>query len=124
MNMETIMLQPHSHEAEQSVLGAILLQGGAALDRIEGVIVDADFYRQDHRLIFTAARTLSNAGKPIDVITIAEALEGAGSLAGIGGLAYLGGLAQNTPSAANIKHYAGIVHETAPTSPTRSSSTP
>ena len=113
MNMETIMLPPHSIDAEQSVIGAILLGGGAALDRIEGVIVDADFYRQDHRLIFTAARTLSNAGKPIDVITIAEALEGAGSLAGIGGLAYIGGLAQNTPSAANIKHYAGIVHERA-----------
>lgn len=102
------ILPPHSVEAEQSVIGAILLDSNA-LDRIEGLIAEADFYRQDHRLIFAAARTLSNAGKPVDVITVAEALEGAGSLSRIGGLAYLGEIAQNTPSAANIKRYAEIV---------------
>jgi replicative DNA helicase len=105
-------LPPHSVEAEQSVIGAILLDSNA-LDRIEGLITEADFYRQDHRLIFAAARTLSNTGKPVDVITVAEAMEGAGSLSRVGGLAYLGELAQNTPSAANIKRYAEIVHERA-----------
>ncbi|ADL56037.1 replicative DNA helicase [Gallionella capsiferriformans] len=106
---ETI-LPPHSVEAEQSVIGAVLLDSNA-LDRIEGQIAEADFYRQDHRLIFAAARTLANAGKPVDVITVAEALEGSGSLSRAGGLAYLGEIAQNTPSAANIKRYAEIVRE-------------
>lgn len=106
------ILPPHSVEAERSVIGAILLDSNA-LDRIEGLITEADFYRQDHRLIFAAARTLSNAGKPIDVITVAEAMEGAGSLSRTGGLAYLGEIVQNTPSAANIKRYAEIVRERA-----------
>ncbi|MDD2701577.1 MAG: replicative DNA helicase [Sideroxydans sp.] len=114
MNSPTeLILPPHSIEAEQSVIGAILLEGDKALDRIEGVIVDADFYRQEHRLIFAALRKLSNSGGTIDVITAAEALEAAGSLERTGGLAYLGGLAQNTPSAANIKRYAEIVKERA-----------
>lgn len=104
---ETI-LPPHSVEAEQSVIGAILLDSNA-LDRIEGLIAEADFYRQDHRLIFAAARTLANAGKPVDVITVAEALEGAGSLSRVGGLTSIGEIVQNTPSAANIKRYAEIV---------------
>lgn len=107
-----IMLPPHSVEAEQSVIGAILLDGNA-LDRIEGLITEADFYRQDHRFIFSAARTLSNAGKPIDVITVSEALEGSGRLSRVGGLVYLGEVAQNTPSAANINRYAEIVRERA-----------
>lgn len=106
---DAIMLPPHSVEAEQSVIGAILLAGHDALDRIEGVITEADFYRNEHRLIFAAARTLANAGRPIDVITLAEALEGSGSLSNIGGLPYLGNLAQNVPSAANIASYAKTV---------------
>jgi replicative DNA helicase len=106
---DNLLIPPHSIEAEQSVLGAILLEGGNALDRIEGVISEADFYRHEHRLIFEAVRKLAGAGSTIDVITAAEALEGAGSLERIGGLPYLGELAQNTPSAANIKRYAEIV---------------
>lgn len=114
MNHElNAMLPPHSVESEQSVIGAILLAGSSALDRIEGVIVEDDFYRQEHRLIFSAIRTLANAGRPIDVITVAEALEASGSLERIGGLVCIGGLAQNTPSAANIKRYAEIVKERA-----------
>lgn len=107
------MLPPHSIDSEQSVIGAILLDGSNALDRIEGVITEDDFYRQEHRLIYSAIRTLSNAGSPIDAITVAEALDAAGSLERTGGLAYIGGLAQNTPSAANIKSYAEIVKERA-----------
>ena len=104
---ETI-LPPHSIEAEQSVIGAILLDSNA-LDRIEGLITEADFYRQDHRLIFAAARTLANAGKPVDAITVAEALEASGSLSRVGGLDSIGEMAQNTPSTANIRRYAEIV---------------
>ena len=108
-----LLLPPHSIEAEQSVIGAIILDGSTALDRIEGLITEADFYRQEHRLIFAAARTLSNTSKPIDVFTIAEALEVSASLSRVGGLPYLGNIAQNTPKTANIKRYAEIVHERA-----------
>ena len=110
---DAILLPPHSVEAEQSVLGAILLAGHDALDRIEGVITEADFYRHEHRLIFQAARTLASGGRPIDVITLAEALAGAGSLERIGGFLYLGNLAQNVPSAANIASYAKTVKQRA-----------
>ena len=106
---DNLLVPPHSIEAEQSVIGAILLEGDKALDRIEGVILEADFYRQEHRLIFAAVRKLSTSSSTIDVITVAEALDVAGSLERIGGLPYLGELAQNTPSAANIKRYAEIV---------------
>lgn len=110
---DQLHIPPHSIDAEQSVIGAVLLEGGNALDRIEGIVWGDDFYRQEHRLIFTAARTLANAGKVIDVITVAEALEASGSLERIGGLTLLGGIAQNVPSAANIKRYAEIVRERA-----------
>jgi len=108
---EYLIMPPHSIEAEQSVIGAILLEGDKALDRIEGVITEADFYRHDHQIIFAAQRKLSNVGSTIDVITLAEALDASGDLERIGGLPYLGGLAQNTPSAANIVRYAQIVKE-------------
>jgi len=111
MNEPELILPPHSISSEQSVLGAILLEGDKALDRIEGVITEADFYRHEHRLIFAAQRKLSNASGTIDVITVAEALDGAGSLQKVGGLPYLGEITQNTPSAANIKRYAEIVKE-------------
>jgi len=114
MNMPDGLLRPpHAVEAEQSVIGAILLAGGDALERIEGLVTEADFYRQEHRDIFAAARSLATSGSPIDVITLAETLEGAGSLERIGGLPYLGSLAQNVPSAANILRYAEIVKERA-----------
>lgn len=111
--IDQLLTPPHSIEAEQSVIGGILLEGDKALDRIEGVLTEDDFYRLEHRLIFAAARTLANAGRPIDVITVAEALEVSGNLQRIGGLPYLGSIAQNTPSAANIKRYAEIVKERA-----------
>lgn len=106
---DNLITPPHSIEAEQSVLGAILMDGDKSLDRIEGLLTEADFYRHEHRLIFAALRKLSNGGSTIDVITAAEALDVAGSLERVGGLAYLGEIAQNTPSAANIKRYAEIV---------------
>jgi replicative DNA helicase len=110
---ETIYLPPHSIEAEQSVLGGILLSGGTALDRIEGLLTEKDFYHTGHRQIFSAITSLANSSRPIDTITVAEALEGSGSLANVGGLPYLGSLAQNVPSVANIASYSKIVRERA-----------
>lgn len=108
--IDQIKLPPHSVEAEQSVLGGLLLEGGA-LDKIADLITGEDFYRQEHRLIYRQIVRLSEQAKPVDVITVAEALEIAGELDKVGGLPYLGSLAQNVPSAANIRRYGEIVRE-------------
>lgn len=108
--MDDIRLPPHSMEAEQSVLGGLLLEN-SAWDKIAELIVEGDFYRHDHRLIYHHISKLVEQGKPADVITVADSLESSGELASAGGLAYLGTLAQNTPSAANAKHYARLVRE-------------
>ncbi|MGA9665391.1 MAG: replicative DNA helicase [Gallionella sp.] len=108
--LDQIKLPPHSVEAEQSVLGGLLLEA-SALDKIADLVIDEDFYRQEHRLIYRQIVRLSERAKPVDVITVAEALEIAGELDRVGGLAYLGGLAQNVPSAANIRRYGEIVRE-------------
>jgi len=108
--IEQIKLPPHSVEAEQSVLGGLLLEA-SALDRVADLMNADDFYRQEHRLIFRQIVRLSEMAKPVDVITVAEALEIAGELDKVGGLTYLGSLAQNVPSAANIRRYGEIVRE-------------
>ena len=108
--LDQIKLPPHSVEAEQSVLGGLLLDANA-LDKISDLVFDSDFYRQDHRLIFRQIIRLSEQAKPVDVITVAEALEIAGELDKAGGLPYLGSLAQNVPSAAKIRRYGEIVRE-------------
>lgn len=113
MSAPGISIPPHSTESEQSVLGGLLLEGAKAFDRIAGMVADSDFYRDEHRRIFRHASRLFDAGKPIDVITVAEAIDSAGETQHTGGLAYLGELAQNTPSAANIKRYADIVRNKA-----------
>ncbi|MFA7240226.1 MAG: replicative DNA helicase [Sulfuricellaceae bacterium] len=110
--LDSIRLPPHSIEAEQSVLGGLLLDNHA-WDKIADLLTDADFYRHDHRLIYRHIGKLIEQSKPADVITIAEMLENSGELNNVGGLAYLGSLAQNTPSAANIRRYAEIVRERA-----------
>ncbi|MDR3056196.1 MAG: replicative DNA helicase [Zoogloeaceae bacterium] len=107
-----LRLPPHSIEAEQSVLGGLLLDN-SAWERISDQIVDTHFYRDEHRRIFRQISNLLNQGKPVDVVTVAEALDTAGESEHTGGLAYLGELASNTPSAANIKRYAEIVRERA-----------
>lgn len=107
---ELMSLPPHSIEAEQSVLGGLLLDG-TAFDQIAGSVSDTDFYRDEHRRIFRHVARLFMAGKPVDVVTVAEALESAGESDRTGGLAYLGELAANTPGAANIRRYAEIVRE-------------
>jgi replicative DNA helicase len=108
--LDQIKLPPHSVEAEQSVLGGLLLEA-SALDKITDLVTPDDFYRQEHRLIYRQIVRLSEMAKPVDVITVAEALEIAGELDKVGGLPYLGGLAQNVPSAANIRRYGEIVRE-------------
>jgi replicative DNA helicase len=108
--LDQIKLPPHSVEAEQSVLGGLLLEA-SALDKITDLVTADDFYRQEHRLIYRQIVRLSEQAKPVDVITVAEALEIAGELDKVGGLPYLGGLAQNVPSAANIRRYGEIVRE-------------
>lgn len=107
---EDFKTPPHSIEAEQSVLGGLMLDS-QAWDKVSDVIVEGDFYRHDHQLIFAAIRALCNGGQPCDVIVLSEWLEQRNQLAEAGGLAYLGTIANNTPSAANIAAYANIVRE-------------
>ncbi|MEK6730923.1 MAG: replicative DNA helicase [Pseudomonadota bacterium] len=101
---------PHSVEAEQAVLGGLMLDN-EAWDKIIDHISAADFYRADHRLIFNAVALLSSQQKPFDVLTLAEVLKERGDLERAGGEIYLFELAKNVPSAANIVAYAGIVRE-------------
>ncbi|MCL1887095.1 MAG: replicative DNA helicase [Betaproteobacteria bacterium] len=108
--LESLRIPPHSIEAEQSVLGGLLLDN-AAWDRITDLLSQDDFYRFDHRLVFQHIVKLITASRPADVITVYESLSGIGKAEEIGGLSYLNALAQNTPSAANIRHYAQIVRD-------------
>jgi replicative DNA helicase len=108
--LEALKLPPHSLEAEQSVLGGLLLDNEAA-DRVGDVIADADFYSEAHRLIYHHIIGLISDGKPADVVTVAETLSSVQRLDYVGGLAYLGALVENVPTAANIRHYATIVRE-------------
>ncbi len=108
----TLKIPPHSVEAEQSVLGGLMLDS-SAWDRVADRVSETDFYRHDHGLIFAAIRGLADTSKPLDVVTVSEALATRDELEQAGGLAYLGELANNTPSAANIGAYADIVRERA-----------
>ncbi|QIL72013.1 replicative DNA helicase [Diaphorobacter sp. HDW4B] len=105
-----LRIPPHSVEAESSVLGGLLLDNNA-WDRVGDLLVDGDFYRNEHRLIFSAIASLINGSKPADVITVYEHLQGLGKSEEIGGLLYLNTLAQYVPSASNIRRYAEIVRE-------------
>ncbi|MCB1905746.1 MAG: replicative DNA helicase [Rhodocyclaceae bacterium] len=111
-DLAELKLPPHSIESEQSLLGGLLLDN-AAWDRIADLVVEADFYRDDHRRIFKHVARLIEHGKPADVVTVFAALEKSGEAEEAGGLAYLGDMAANTPSAANIRRYAEIVRERA-----------
>ena len=110
--LDAIKLPPHSVEAEQSVLGGLLLEN-TAWERIADLITERDFYRHDHRQIYRHITKLLDGSKPADVVTVSESLENSNELTTVGGLAYLGALAQNTPSAANIRRYAEIVRDRA-----------
>ena len=107
-----LRVPPHSIEAEQSVLGGLLIDN-LAWDRAGDQVGPDDFYRWEHREIYSAIASLINASKPADVITVFEHLQNAGKAEQAGGLAYLNALAQSVPSAANLRRYAEIVRERA-----------
>jgi replicative DNA helicase len=101
---------PHSIEAEQAVIGGLLLDS-AAWDNVADVVKQEDFYRPDHQQIFEAIGVLAGLGKPCDVVTVSEQLERNGKLDEAGGLAYLSSVVRDTPTAANVRAYAEIVRE-------------
>ncbi|MCC5826957.1 replicative DNA helicase [Alkalimonas sp.] len=107
-----VKMPPHSIEAEQSVLGGLMLDN-EAWDRVAEKVVEQDFYLRAHRLIFNALTKLAEQNQPMDLITVSQALEQNQKLDDVGGFAYLGEIAKNTPSAANILAYAEIVRERA-----------
>ena len=108
--LQALKIAPHSIEAEQAVLGGLMLDNNA-WDKVVDIVSEADFYRQDHRLIFSAITDLATMGQPYDVITLSERLDSNTQFTQTNGLAYLAELANNTPSAANIAAYANIVRE-------------
>jgi replicative DNA helicase len=110
--IEALKLPPHSPEAEQSVLGGLLLENGAA-DRIGDILGAEDFYSDAHRAVFDAIMHLIADNKPADVVTVGETLSSLKKLEYVGGIAYLGALVENVPTAANIRRYAEIVRERA-----------
>jgi replicative DNA helicase len=107
---ERLKIPPHSLEAESSILGGLLLDN-TAWDRMGDVVAEADFYRYEHRLIFSAIQALVSSNRPADVITVFEHLQSMGKADEVGGLAQLNALAQFVPSASNIRRYAEIVRE-------------
>ncbi len=110
--LDSLKLPPHSIEAEQSVIGGLLLEN-EALDKIADILKAEDFYQFDHKTIFQHIAKLIERNRPADIVTVAESLESTAELSTIGGIAYLASLAQNTPTAANIRRYAEIVRERA-----------
>ena len=110
--VEALKVPPHSLEAEQSVLGGLLLDNAAA-DKIGDILDGQDFYNDAHRNLFAAIMNLIADNKPADVVTVAEVLGSLKKLDYVGGMAYLGALVENVPTAANIRRYAEIVRERA-----------
>jgi replicative DNA helicase len=108
--IDEIRVPPHSVEAEQAVLGALMLDN-RAWDTIADRLVAEDFYRRDHQLIFEAIAELAGRSEPSDAVTLSEWLERKGSAEQTGGLVYLAGLVRDTPSAANVRAYADAVRE-------------
>lgn len=112
VRVEQLKMPPHSFEAEQSVLGGLMLDN-EAWDKVAERVTESDFYSRPHRMIFSAMSRLSEQGNPIDLVTLQESLERHEELEQVGGFAYLVEIAKNTPSAANISAYAEIVRERA-----------
>lgn len=107
---DNLRIPPNSIQAEQSVLGGLMLDN-QAWDQVADRVSENDFYRREHQLIFRAVEVLADQSRPFDVITLSEEIQRRGNLEKVGGLAYLGNLAKDTPSAANIRAYADIVRE-------------
>jgi replicative DNA helicase len=105
-----LKVPPNSVEAEQSLIGGLMLDN-AAWEKVADLVSDSDFYRKDHRLIFAAIARLAEDGQPCDVVTVSELLGNRNELAPAGGLEYLATLANETPGAANVVAYARILRE-------------
>ncbi len=112
--VEKLKIPPHSIEAEQSVLGSMLIAPDS-WDKVAETVIEQDFYNRSHQLIYAAIIRLLEQSKPVDLITVSEDLEQRDMLEEAGGFAYLGELAKNTPSAANVVAYAEIIKEKAVT---------
>ncbi|MBY5993748.1 replicative DNA helicase [Ferrimonas balearica] len=110
--VDQLKLPPHSLEAEQSVLGGLMLNS-ELFDQVAEKVVKDDFYSRSHQLIFAAMSTLLEQGQPLDLVTVSEELGKMGELDAVGGIPYLSDIARNTPSVANLTAYAGIVRERA-----------
>lgn len=110
--LDRVKMPPHSLEAEQSVLGGLMLDN-ERWDTVSERVTSNDFYSRPHRIVFSEMQWLLEQNKPIDLITLSESLEQKGELDNVGGFAYLAELSKNTPSAANINAYADIVRERA-----------
>tara|TARA_R110001592_G_scaffold66495_5_gene204264 strand:+ start:51505 stop:52908 length:1404 start_codon:yes stop_codon:yes gene_type:complete len=110
LQASALKIPPHSIEAEQAVLGGVMLEN-TTWERVVELLSEPDFYRHDHRLIFRALASLAARNQPFDVVTLAEELDREGLIDQVGGLAYLGQLAKNTPSVANISAYTHIIRE-------------
>ncbi|MDE2234695.1 MAG: replicative DNA helicase [Gammaproteobacteria bacterium] len=108
--LEALRVPPHSTEAEQAVLGGLMLDN-ATWEQVADRLQEEDFYRNDHRLIFLAISELADGNSPFDAVTLSEWLQNRGQLEDAGGLAYLATLARDTPTAANVRAYADIVRE-------------
>jgi len=109
-SISKLRLPPHSLEAEQSLLGGLLIDN-EALDKVADIVSVKDFYRQDHQIIYQHIHRLIERSQPADIVTVGESLDSNSELNTVGGLEYLGLLAESTPTAANIRGYAQIIRE-------------
>jgi replicative DNA helicase len=112
MSAELVRVPPHSSDAEQSLLGALLLNN-AAWERVADILTSRDFYKGNHRVIYEHIELVMAADQPADVVTVSESLTAAGVLDQAGGVEYLAGLTMSTPSATNVRRYAELVREKA-----------
>lgn len=110
--VDAIKTPPHSIEAEQSVIGGLLLDN-ERWDTVAEKVMASDFYSRPHKIVFEAVKSILEDSQPLDLITLSEFLERREQLEDVGGFAYLADLVKNTPSAANINAYAEIVAERA-----------
>ena len=108
--MTDLHIPPHSIEAEQTVLGALLLANDA-IDTVGEILSEGDFYSDQHRVIWAILAEMLHAGKPVDAVTLTARLEDCGTLERAGGAQYVGMLAANTPTARYVRRYADIVRE-------------
>lgn len=110
MDISNLKVPPHSLQAEQAIVGALLIDPGC-WDRVQGAVYEDDFYHKADRIIFRAVSKMIDSNDQIDVITVSNYLEGVGFLEDVGGLSYLGTLAKETGTSANVASYAAIVRE-------------